>query len=272
MRRRDQERVQPRQGPVRAVIPTQALMNSPDHWACAAASESPAAMIGFPFRMIHFTIQMPVELLLGSARRVAFPDRNGALWQCSEPALYMRRLTGRRVREAGCRLLRDHDAAGIAALPPGYRAGNRVGLSGHEPARSSQADRHGLPGAGLQCDQGSPDGSRIPQRAADHPSVPVRDRRHSQRAVRRHAAAVVHGDFIKEGSSEIWDYIDPHHDARPMHVHLVNCQVPNRQPIDAAAYRTDYHKWIHDGRKPKSRPVPAKRGPTRTRSRPVQRL
>ncbi|WP_392749194.1 multicopper oxidase domain-containing protein [Streptomyces sp. LN590] len=32
-------------------------------------------------------------------------------------------------------------------------------------------------------------------------------------------------DFIEEGSSEIWEYINPNHDAHPMHVHLVNFQV-----------------------------------------------
>ncbi|MFJ1531083.1 multicopper oxidase family protein [Streptomyces mirabilis] len=62
-------------------------------------------------------------------------------------------------------------------------------------------------------------------------------------------------DFIKEGSTEIWEYINPNHDAHPMHVHLVNFQVLNRQPIDAAAYQKDYDKWIYGGRKPKDHPV-----------------
>ncbi|MET7783341.1 multicopper oxidase domain-containing protein [Streptomyces sp. NPDC005388] len=62
-------------------------------------------------------------------------------------------------------------------------------------------------------------------------------------------------DFIKEGSTEIWEYINPNHDAHPMHVHLVNFQVLNRQPIDAAAYQTDYDKWISGGRKPQNHPV-----------------
>ena len=62
-------------------------------------------------------------------------------------------------------------------------------------------------------------------------------------------------DFIEEGSTEIWEYINPHHDAHPMHVHLVNFQVLNRQPIDAARYQTDYDKWIYSGRKPQDRPV-----------------
>ncbi|WP_405792666.1 multicopper oxidase domain-containing protein [Streptomyces sp. NBC_00029] len=37
----------------------------------------------------------------------------------------------------------------------------------------------------------------------------------------------------------MWEYVNPHHDAHPMHVHLVNFQVLNRQPIDAAAYQAD---------------------------------
>ncbi|MEU7901694.1 multicopper oxidase domain-containing protein [Actinoplanes sp. NPDC049118] len=62
-------------------------------------------------------------------------------------------------------------------------------------------------------------------------------------------------DFIKAGSAEIWEYINPNHDAHPMHVHLVNFQVLNRQPIDAAGYQADYEKWIHGGRRPQDRPV-----------------
>ncbi|WP_328923763.1 multicopper oxidase domain-containing protein [Streptomyces sp. NBC_00190] len=62
-------------------------------------------------------------------------------------------------------------------------------------------------------------------------------------------------DFIKAGSSEIWEYINPNHDAHPMHVHLINFQVLNRQPIDAAAYQADYEEWLDGGRKPEGRPV-----------------
>ena len=62
-------------------------------------------------------------------------------------------------------------------------------------------------------------------------------------------------DFIKAGSTEIWEYINPNHDAHPMHVHLVNFQVLNRQPIDAAAYQADYEKWLDGGRKPEDQPV-----------------
>ncbi|MFE9952223.1 multicopper oxidase family protein [Streptomyces sp. NPDC005531] len=62
-------------------------------------------------------------------------------------------------------------------------------------------------------------------------------------------------DFIEEGSSEIWEYINPNHDAHPMHVHLVNFQVLDRQPIDAVEYQADYEKWIDGGRKPEDLPV-----------------
>ncbi|WP_245687436.1 multicopper oxidase family protein [Streptacidiphilus griseoplanus] len=62
-------------------------------------------------------------------------------------------------------------------------------------------------------------------------------------------------DFITVGSSEIWEYVNPNHDAHPMHVHLVNFQVLNRQPIDAAGYQADYEKWINGGRKPEDLPV-----------------
>ncbi|WP_229334963.1 multicopper oxidase domain-containing protein [Streptomyces flavotricini] len=62
-------------------------------------------------------------------------------------------------------------------------------------------------------------------------------------------------DFIKAGSTEIWEYVNPHHDAHPMHVHLVDFQVLNRQAIDAAGYREQYEKWIDGGRKAEDRPV-----------------
>jgi spore coat protein A len=62
-------------------------------------------------------------------------------------------------------------------------------------------------------------------------------------------------DFIKAGSTEIWEYINPNHDAHPMHVHLVWFQVLNRQPIDAAAYQADYEKWLEGGRKNADKPV-----------------
>jgi FtsP/CotA-like multicopper oxidase with cupredoxin domain len=62
-------------------------------------------------------------------------------------------------------------------------------------------------------------------------------------------------DFIKAGSTEIWEYINPQLDAHPMHVHLVSFQVLNRQPFDATAYQTQYAKWINRGRKRADKPV-----------------
>jgi spore coat protein A, manganese oxidase len=65
-------------------------------------------------------------------------------------------------------------------------------------------------------------------------------------------------DFIKAGSTEIWEYINPNHDAHPMHVHLVSFQVLNRQPLDAAGYQAQYETWIKRGRKQADKPVLAR--------------
>ncbi|MGH2937281.1 MAG: multicopper oxidase family protein [Solirubrobacterales bacterium] len=62
-------------------------------------------------------------------------------------------------------------------------------------------------------------------------------------------------DFVKAGSTEIWEYINFNHDAHPMHVHLVSFQVLNRQPINAFGYQTDYEKWLNGGRKDADEPV-----------------
>ncbi|MFI1098270.1 multicopper oxidase family protein [Streptomyces sp. NPDC020917] len=62
-------------------------------------------------------------------------------------------------------------------------------------------------------------------------------------------------DFVTDGSTEVWEYVNPNHDGHPMHVHLVNFQVLNRQPMDAAAYQAQYEIWIDGGRKPEDLPV-----------------
>jgi len=62
-------------------------------------------------------------------------------------------------------------------------------------------------------------------------------------------------DFVEEGSTEIWEYINPNHDAHPMHVHLINFQVLNRQPIDAFGYQAAYERWLDGGRRPQDVPV-----------------
>ncbi|MEU8680639.1 multicopper oxidase domain-containing protein [Streptomyces sp. NPDC048611] len=91
-------------------------------------------------------------------------------------------------------------------------------------------------------------------------------------------------DFIKAGSIEIWEYINPDHDAHPVHVHLVNFQVLNRKSIDAADYEADYEKsldvaanrrtgrcWRTTSPAHQFRRARTKRGPTRTRSSPIRR-
>jgi len=62
-------------------------------------------------------------------------------------------------------------------------------------------------------------------------------------------------DFVKAGSTEIWEYINPQHEAHPIHVHLVNFHVLNRQPIDAPAYQAAYENWVAGGREPADKPL-----------------
>ncbi|KAB2371224.1 multicopper oxidase domain-containing protein [Actinomadura montaniterrae] len=108
-----------------------------------------------------------------------------------------------------------------------------------------------------------------PEELALRPVEPIRPRpgtRRRQWVV--HQKAAFHGmtfngvpfmapseDFVAAGSSEIWEYVNPNHEAHPMHVHLVNFQVLNRQPIDATAYRDAFRKWLDGGRVPADRPV-----------------
>ena len=44
-------------------------------------------------------------------------------------------------------------------------------------------------------------------------------------------------DFIKEGTTETWQWINLTVDAHPMHPHLVASQVVNRQEIDVEGIR-----------------------------------
>jgi spore coat protein A len=60
------------------------------------------------------------------------------------------------------------------------------------------------------------------------------------------------------GTTEIWEYINTTLDAHPMHVHLVQFQVHNRQRADTIAYGKDYGKWLAGRRAPESRPVLAR--------------
>jgi spore coat protein A, manganese oxidase len=62
-------------------------------------------------------------------------------------------------------------------------------------------------------------------------------------------------DFPTVGSTEIWEYINTSGDSHPMHVHLVQFQILNRQKIDSPAYQAAYKKWVAAGRRPGTRPI-----------------
>jgi spore coat protein A len=61
-------------------------------------------------------------------------------------------------------------------------------------------------------------------------------------------------DFPKVATTEIWEYINTTSDGHPMHVHLVQFQVLNRQEFNADIYLQDYLKWVADGRDPATKP------------------
>jgi spore coat protein A len=62
-------------------------------------------------------------------------------------------------------------------------------------------------------------------------------------------------DFIKEGTTEIWEYINLTGDAHAMHNHLVEFQVYNRQRFNPTAYLAAYQQWVDCGRKSAAKPV-----------------
>ncbi|SDM15218.1 spore coat protein A [Nonomuraea jiangxiensis] len=62
-------------------------------------------------------------------------------------------------------------------------------------------------------------------------------------------------DFPKVGTTEIWEYINTSGDGHPMHVHLVQFQLLNRQRFDAPAYLKAYQAWIARGRVPATKPA-----------------
>ncbi|GAA1265030.1 outer spore coat copper-dependent laccase CotA [Pseudonocardia aurantiaca] len=62
-------------------------------------------------------------------------------------------------------------------------------------------------------------------------------------------------DFIQVGTTEIWEYINLTHDAHPMHNHLVQFQVYNRQRFNRDAYLAAYLEWVDGGREPAAKPV-----------------
>ena len=55
-------------------------------------------------------------------------------------------------------------------------------------------------------------------------------------------------DFIKLGTTETWRWINLTVDAHPMHQHLVEFQVVNRQAFDAESYKTDWTAYLDGGR------------------------
>jgi spore coat protein A len=61
-------------------------------------------------------------------------------------------------------------------------------------------------------------------------------------------------DFPKEGSTEIWNWVNLTGDEHPMHPHLVKFQVYGRVPFDAARYEGDWLAWIAAGRNPATKP------------------
>ncbi|WP_218006945.1 multicopper oxidase family protein [Microtetraspora fusca] len=61
-------------------------------------------------------------------------------------------------------------------------------------------------------------------------------------------------EFPKAGTTEVWEYVNLSADGHPMHVHLVQFQILNRQPLNADAYRAAYAKWIAAGRPAAGRP------------------
>jgi spore coat protein A len=61
-------------------------------------------------------------------------------------------------------------------------------------------------------------------------------------------------DFPKQGTTEIWNWVNLTEDAHPMHPHLVKFQVLGRVPLDVARFEGDWLAWIAAGRKPSKRP------------------
>ena len=68
------------------------------------------------------------------------------------------------------------------------------------------------------------------------------------------------GDPVSAGTMEIWEFVNTTVDAHPIHLHLVQFQVLDRQPVDTAAYLanypTDTNGWIIPGLGPHPAPSP----------------
>jgi spore coat protein A len=61
-------------------------------------------------------------------------------------------------------------------------------------------------------------------------------------------------DFIRAGVTEVWEYVNTTADAHPMHVHLVQFHIYNRQKFRADDYKKDYGRWLAAGRPPSGKP------------------
>ncbi len=61
-------------------------------------------------------------------------------------------------------------------------------------------------------------------------------------------------DFIKAGTTETWQWINLTVDAHPMHMHLEQFQVVDRQQIDVDGYTTAWTAYLASGRVPKLKP------------------
>jgi spore coat protein A, manganese oxidase len=55
-------------------------------------------------------------------------------------------------------------------------------------------------------------------------------------------------DSPQVGTAEVWEFVNLTPDAHPMHLHLVQFQVVNRQPFDVQGYASIYLSWVANGR------------------------
>jgi spore coat protein A len=55
-------------------------------------------------------------------------------------------------------------------------------------------------------------------------------------------------DFVESGTTEIWEYVNTTEDAHPMHVHLVQFLIHNRQRFRVEDYARDHARWVATGR------------------------
>ena len=62
-------------------------------------------------------------------------------------------------------------------------------------------------------------------------------------------------DFVKAGSTEVWQWINLTGDAHPMHTHLVTFQVLNRQKFDVEEYTAAWEAYLASGRSPALKPA-----------------